>query len=344
MTLRRVLMTIAIAFTAYFLARSVIVATVVPDTPLHLAAVVLWLATVAVVLWVPGRDPRSHGVGNRSPSRLPLWAAIVVVVVITIAQSQAIWASGDHIHDPIVATMFGANGQVLTILMVRHRPFWAWCGVAVVAALGVASMGAGEALGRGLLGTFLWVGIAQLMLWSVDRAYLDTARLARLQQASAAWQASQDARRAERRKRVRFALAVAGPVLTRVVQSAGRLDEAERRESLMAEGTLRDELRAHRLLDDDVRAAIRRARDHGATVTVIDDDALTDLGDDALGQVRAALAEALRDTDADRIIVRTTPDPDTAVTVVGRRAAPEPDEDALALWQEIPRPAPDLMA
>ncbi|MGO1629114.1 MAG: hypothetical protein ACTHX2_09900, partial [Microbacterium sp.] len=133
-------------------------------------------------------------------------------------------------------------------------------------------------------------------------------------------------------------------VLTRVVQSAGRLDEAERRESLMAEGTLRDELRAHRLLDDDVRAAIRRARDHGATVTVIDDDALTDLGDDALGQVRAALAEALRDTDADRIIVRTTPDPDTAVTVVGRRAAPEPDEDALALWQEIPRPAPDLMA
>ncbi|WP_119696921.1 hypothetical protein [Microbacterium halotolerans] len=338
MTLRRVLMTIVIAFTAYFLVRGAIIATIVPNALHHLVTVALWLATVAIVLWVPGRDPRAKGVGNRSPSRLPLWAAIVVVVAITVSQSQAIWASGDHIHDPIMATMFGANGEVLTILMVRRRPSWAWGGVAVVAALGIAAMGVGEALGRGLLGTFLWVGIAQLMLWSVDRAYLDTARLVRLQQASAAWQASQDARRAERRERVRFALAVAGPVLTRVVLSGGRLDDAERTDALTAEGTLRDELRAHRLLDDDVRAAIRMTRDRGASVTVIDDDALTDLGDDALERVRAVLAEALRATDADRIIVRTTPDPDTAVTIVGRRAAPRPDEDALALWQEIPRP------
>lgn len=342
MTLRRILVTIALAFTAYFLVRGVVVAALVPVLWLHLTALALWLGAIVLELWLPGEEPGPRSTGSRAPSRLPVWAAVTVFCASGIAAASTVVSSGDQVHDPRVASIFGATGVALTILVVRRRPLWAWLGVAVLAVLGISATGLGESLSRGLLGTFVWVGLAQLMLWSVDRAYSDTARLVRLQQASSAWQATHEARRSQRRQRVQFALAVAGPVLSRAVQTGGRLTDEERADALIIEGTLRDELRAHRLIDDEVRAAIRRARERGAGVTVIDDDALTDLDAGSLAAVRSALAEVLRGAEADRIIVRTTSDPRTAVTVVGRSSAasaavPAPD-DTVTLWQEIPRP------
>ena len=222
-------------------------------------------------------------------------------------------------------------------MAVRRRAEWAWGGVAALTIIGAIAYGPQTAFERGLVGDYLWVGIAQLMVWGMDRAYRDTARLAQLQQASSAWQATQEALRAQRRSRVRFALAEAGPILSRVIATGGRIDQAERDGALLAEATLRDELRATRLLDDDVRGAIRRARERGATVTVIDDDALGDLDAAELAVVRAELASAIDETDADRIIVRTTPEAGAAVTIVGRVVGDRApgDEDAVATWHEI---------
>ncbi|WP_105566964.1 hypothetical protein [Microbacterium halophytorum] len=338
MTIRRMLMAIALAFACYFLIRGIVIVFIVPHPALHVAAVVIWAAALAAALWLPGEERDGVPAEKHSPSRLPLWAAIAVVVAVVAAQLLAVAASGEKIHEPIVATMFGAAGQAFTVVAVRRRPGWAWGGVCATAVIGVSAMGIAHAQGRGLLGTFLWVAVAQLLVWAVDRARHDTAELMRLQQTAASWQAAQEARRTERRERVRFALAEAGPVLTKVVSSGGMLDEEERDEALIAEGTLRDELRAHRLLDAEVRGAIRRARMQGVSVTVTDDDALTDLDAAELRKVRHALSEALRGTDADRIIIRTSATPTTAVTIVGRSASPTPDDDGIAMWQEIPRP------
>lgn len=338
MTLRRILVLVVTAFTAYFLVRGIVVATIVPLPWLQLLLTGLWLVAVVLTVWSPGIDPRDGAQGNRAPSRLPALTAAVIVGLVVCATVLTAAASGPMAHEPLVATMFGAAGVPLVAVVVRRRPIWAWAGTVAVAALGISMMGPARAFGRGLLGTILWVGVAQLILWSIDRAYLDTARLVRLQQVSASWQVTQDARRSERRRRVRYALQVAGPALTRVVHGGGRLTEGERRDALLAEGTLRDELRAHRLLDDEVRMAVRSARESGATVTVIDDDGLDELAPSELRAVRSRLAETLRSTDADRIIVRTTSDPAVAVTVVGRSASSGAhDEDDLVLWEEIPR-------
>ena len=114
------------------------------------------------------------------------------------------------------------------------------------------------ALALGLVGSVVWVAVAQLLVMSMDRAARDTAKLAELQQAASGWQASQAVRQRERRVRVQLALAVAGPVLTQVVAEGGALDEEEKHEARIAEGRLRDELRGARLLDDDVRDRDRR--------------------------------------------------------------------------------------
>ena len=234
----------------------------------------------------------------------------------------------------------GAVGAVLTIMCARHRPIHAWIGIGVLALESSLAIGLVHALASGLVGSAVWVAVAQLLMVFTDRAYRDTARLAALQQATSAWQASQAVRRQERRRRVQYALAVAGPVLSRVIAAEGVLNDEERTEARLAEGRLRDELRGARLLDDDVRETINAARLRGATVTVFDEGGLDEIEAGDLDAVRRELAETLRETDAARIIIRTAPDPRVAVTIVGRSASDAglTEEDDLQLWKEIPRP------
>ena len=155
-------------------------------------------------------------------------------------------------------------------------------------------MGPAAALALGLVGSIVWVAAAQLLLLSMDRAARDTARLAQLQRAASAWQASQSGRQRERRVQVQQALAVAGPVLARTVSSGGALSAEDRLEARLAEGRLRDEMRAPRLLDEAVRIELERARRRGANVTVLDEGGLEGLEEDSLAVIRAELAETLR--------------------------------------------------
>ena len=77
----------------------------------------------------------------------------------------------------------------------------------------------------------LAVAAAQLVVFALDRAARDAERLAELQQAASAWQASQSGRQRERRLHVQRALQTAGPILftprlrraTRDAPTTGRL-------------------------------------------------------------------------------------------------------------------------
>lgn len=338
MTVRRVMYGLVFAFTAYFLLRGIIWSLEAPLPVVQGAAVVVWLVAVIGAMFLAAEPETSEEAQNR-PGQLPLGIAVLLLVLSVAASTLSFLGSGESVHALPAAGVFGAQGLLLTIMCVRRRPLLAWIGVAALAAQGIAIIGLDLSLQRGLLGAVLWVALAQLLMWFTDRAYRDTARLARLQQASSAWQAAQEARRFERRQRVQFALIVAGPVLTRVIETGGRLSETERLRARLAEGTLRDELRGARLLDDEVRFAIRAVRERGATLTIFDENALDDLDEAALQRVRSELAATLRGTTAARIIVRTSPDPDVAVTVVGRQAAGAglSEEDAVELWHEIPR-------
>ena len=114
-----------------------------------------------------------------------------------------------------------------------------------------------------------------------------------------------------------------------------------RLEARIAEGRLRDELRGPRLLDDEVRAGIDAARRRGATVTVLDEGGLENVGPDALVTIRRELAETLRTAHSRRLYIRTSPHDRVAVTVVGRSTPPGTDEEAVDLWQEIPHASQD---
>ena len=79
------------------------------------------------------------------------------------------------------------------------------------------------------------------------------------------------------------------------------------------------------------------------------DERLDDLSERELERVHEKLADAIRSTHADKVIVRTASEgSETAVTVVGLRSAPgladdaldaAGDDDEVDLWLEIPRVA-----
>jgi hypothetical protein len=169
------------------------------------------------IFWEPrltADDPVDSSVtaGVRGPTRLPVWISLLAIanaVVVPAAISMGVAA--DIRTEPFATWYLGGIGALMTIVMARRRPLFAWIGTAILAALSAWWMGGLNALALGLVGSVVWVVVAQLLIRGLDRAARDTAQLAELQRVSSAWQASQLTRQRERRIQVQRAIAIAGP-------------------------------------------------------------------------------------------------------------------------------------
>jgi len=342
-TVRFVLSTIAVAFTAYLAARGLLWTH--PEVVVHgwliVAALVFYLpVTWLWVFWGVRRGGGETVPLLTEPARLP-WGMSALAIVAAAVVPNAVLLAVDEAGrtQPFVTWVIGAIGALMTIVMARRRPVVAWVGMAVLAVTSSLWLGLLAALSLGLVGSIVWVAVAQLMMLALGRAAGDARQLAGLQQAASAWQASQSGRQRERRVHVQRALQVAGPVLGRTIETGGNLRAAEKDAARLAEQSLRDELRGPRLLDDAVRAALDAARRRGVAVTLFDEGGLDGLPAAALRAIRAELAEVLDGVASERLIVRTSPHDEVAVTVVGRSAAEgDADDDDVDLWREIRRP------
>ncbi len=262
----------------------------------------------------------------------------MVAIVVSNAPFLAVTEAGRT--QPFVTWVIGGVGALMTIVMVRRRPIVAWVGMLILAVSTSFWLGPLQALSLGLVGSIVWVTAAQLVTIALDRAARDAERLAELQQAASAWQASQSGRQRERRLHVQRALQAAGPILARTIENGGNLRAADKQAARRAEASLRDELRGNRLLDDDVRAEIDAARRRGSAVSLFDEGGLEGLGAADLKGIRSELAGILRESVSERVIIRTSPHHEIAVTIVGRSSGESAggDDDQVDLWREIRRP------
>lgn len=328
-TVRSVATSLAIGFAVYFVARAVWWI-VQPAAPLLMVgAILLYLVVVLTAILLE----------STAMPRMPLWwgiACVLASVLIPVMVSASLQPA--DLTAPFATWYIGALGLLGVVCIVRRRPVMGWLVLLALAAGSSASLGLSVSLELGLVGSFMWMVVAQLLVLFWDRAVRDTERLAGIQQAVSAWHATQLVRQRERRVRVQYALAFAGPVLTRTVASRGMLTEQERLEARLAEGRLRDELRGASLLNDAVRSAIRDARSRGIAVTVFDEGGLDEVDEARRAQIRDELAEVLTRADSGRVIIRAAKGDRTAVTVVGRAGfGDSSEEDSVSLWHEILR-------
>lgn len=329
LTVRIVATGLALVFACYFSARALWWTSPPPRPLLVLLAVLIYLVSFAVIAIV----------GAAHLVKMPRWAAALALAsTIAIPQLSNLGLEPGALRAPYATWYIGSVGLIGVVCIVRRRPLAGWLVLLLLTLASTLWIGFLDALGLGLVGSTVWMVIAQLLVAFWRRAVQDTDRLAGIQQAASAWQATQIVRQRERRERVQYALAVAGPILARVIATRGDLSVEERQEAHLSEGRLRDEIRGGELLNERARAAIETARARGATVTVFDDGGLEGLDEQTKGLIREELADVLADSSSARLIIRAPRDARIAVTVVGRSAAGESsDEDSVELWHEIPR-------
>lgn len=342
---RPILLVLGVAFAAYFAVRALVWNGAVIHPWVLIAASAVVFVVTCICLFVPSSNPSTNPdapltAGSRGPSTMPTAAAFLAVVVAAIVPSAVSLSVPEDVRFVGHATTYlGAIGVLLTIVTVRRRAAYAWVGVLFLAAAAFSWLGPLRALAFGLTGSIMWVLIAQLVLRGMDRLANDSLRLVSLQHTAVAWRRANEARNRERRIRVQYTLRFAGPVLEQVIATSGHLSDEQRLEARVAEGALRDFLRAGRLLGTSVRDELNRARARGIVVTIVDEGGLEELSEADLEAIHRELASAIAGARSERLIIRSSRRDDVAVSVVGRDRSSDPDDDDVSLWLEIARPA-----
>jgi hypothetical protein len=294
-----------------------------------LAALVLYSAATVMSLWPAKRV--------RMPDWLAAFNLAVSIVLPLLVTSQL-----DPEAENGYATWYvAAVGTLMTITAARRQLVAAWLGVIALAVQTVIWAGPLALGGLGVIGSIVWVGIAHMLTTALASAARETRRYAQAEREAAAWQAAQDAHLFEGRMRLAQTNRIAAPMLRRIADRNGDLTDVQRVECRMLEAAIRDEIRGRMLLTDAVRAEVQRARERGATVTLLDEGGIDDLDEPTRDRVLSRLAEAVARSRADRIIARTAAEGSpVAVTLVGlidSDDAFDTDDVEVEVWLEIPR-------
>jgi len=331
---RALILSVAALFSVYHVLLGAYAFDLAREAAPVVTAMVLYVLATFISLW------------PTSPTRMPLGGALfnlaVCAVVPLLVANQL-----DPTAELGYATWYvAAVGTLMTITATRKQPLVAWVGAGFLAVhtaiwAGVDSLGS-----FGVIGSVVWVATAVLLSRALAKAGRDTHQFARAEREASRWQAAQEAHLYERQVRLSYTNRMTLPMLHRIVDQDGVLNDDEKLECRYLEAAIRDEIRGRRLLNDAVRDRVMAARRRGAIVTLLDEGSIDELDGEQLEIVLDRLAQAIGQTSADKIIARTAADgSDTAVTVVGL-SSPDPSVsdlgqeaagDEVDLWLEIPR-------
>jgi len=303
-----------------------------------------WPAVVAMAIYLVAT---AASLWPSSPIRMSIGLALFNVAVCAalplLVGSQL---DGSSPNNGYATWDVAAVGTLMTITATRKRPALAWIGVGFLVVHTIVWAGPGALGSMGVIGSVVWVAAAALLSRALAKAGRDARQFARAEREASRWQAAQEAHLYERQVRLTHTTRLALPMLRRIVERGGELDEAQRQECRYLEAAIRDEIRGRRLLNNAVRDQVMAARRRGAIVTLLDEGGIDDLDGAELDVVLNTLAEAMVRTTADKIIARTAGDGSAiAVTLVGL-SSPDPSVSALGqdspgdevdLWLEIPR-------
>lgn len=239
----------------------------------------------------------------------------------------------DQLFTSFATWYVGGAGVLLTVVIVRRQYWLAWLGASIVFAEVLIWAGKIQAMWEaGLLGGMVFLMAAgQAVSIGVELAAARAKELSDQATREEAAAIATSVRRSERQIRSKEALEKSRPILERILAAGGQLTEAEKRMSMIAEMELRDEIRGRLLLNDDVRAAARRARERFVEVIFLDEGGLETATEDELQRIHQDIAAAIDSVQSGRIIIRAPKGETWRVTVV----AVQPGADKPSLWLKL---------
>jgi hypothetical protein len=260
---------------------------------------------------------------------LPIaWINLVVCAAIPLAINSQL--DPTHLTDYSTWYVLGV-GTILAGTAVRGRRTLAWIGLAVLI-LEIAIWGGVASLAStGLPGVLSLIVTGHAVSLGVGRAVKSAQELnrkaAQTARETAALEAASEVRSVLLEKTLRTAL----PALNLIAALGGDLNDDQKREALLLEAGLRDEIRGEALLNDAVRQAIKDARLRGVEVLVLDEGGLEGLKPQALEELLGRVARSAATVAEGRLTIRSPKGEDWKITVVAvRPGAAAPD-----LWLKL---------
>ena len=305
---RRLLVGFAIAFSLYFPLAGFLNIDSFANRGWGLAAAILYVAAVIPSICAyPGLTlPRAQAIFN-------LIAASLVPLFVNQRLSPADAQS-------FGAWYVGGVGMLLAVTAVREHPLVAWLGMLSLTSQIIIWGSPTIVLQIGLVGSLLFVAAGQGIARGLRLASTELKEYPKQARLSAAASASATASRLERKRLVEGALQDAVPTLKYLVSRQGHLTQDDKKEALMLEAQLRDEIRGRSLIDRRTRAAAKAARLRGVTVAMLDDGGLSDASQVEIVSLRGQIVEALNSVAAGQVTVRAVSGEPWRVTILATRS------------------------
>lgn len=265
---------------------------------------------------------------SREMSLKLAWLNIVVCALIPIAiQSQL---DPYHLGDYATWYVLGV-GTILATTAVRGRRMVAWIGLAILF-IEIALWGGMESLAStGLPGVLSLMVTGHAVSLGVGRAVKNAQEMNRKAAQTAIETASIEAAGQVRSNLLEKTLRTALPALNLIAALGGNLDAAQKREALLLEAGLRDEIRGESLLNDEVRQAIKDARNRGVEVLVLDEGGLNELPPEQVEELLGRVASSVGLVESGRLTIRSPKGEDWKITVVAVR----PGATAPDIWLKL---------
>jgi hypothetical protein len=266
--------------------------------------------------------------GSREMSLKLAWVNLAVCALIPVAiQSQL---DPSHLGDYATWYVLGV-GTILATTAVRGRRSIAWIGLAILI-LEIALWGGLSSLAStGLPGVLSLIVTGHAVSLGVARAVKNAQDLNRKAALTAIETASIEAAGEVRSRLLDKTLRTALPALNLIAALGGNLTDSQKREALLLEAALRDEIRGEALLNDSMRFAIKAARERGVEVLVLDEGGLEGLGLEEREQLLTRASASFSSVNAGRLTLRSPQGEDWRITV----AAVRPGTSAPDLWLKL---------
>lgn len=217
-----------------------------------------------------------------------------------------------------------AVATILAVAAVRQQRLWTWIGLAILTIEVLAWGGVGALFVSGLGGAYGLVAAAYAISVGLERSAKQTASYLDRAKETQAASAADSAVRQERSERIASTLEGALPMLELIAR--GELSDSDRKRATLLEAELRDEIRGRMLINRELKASVRSARDRGVEVVVLDEGGLVELAEEDRESLRSRLAAELDKIHSGRVTIRSPQEPNVRVTfVASRKGTAKPD-------------------
>jgi hypothetical protein len=271
-------------------------------------------ASVAIALYVFVSLMSIFIYRTRNMPPLLAWTNLLVIVILPQLVHGAIDVSR---VDSQTSWYVSGIGALLAITAIRGQQGVSWLGAAVLS-LEVLVWGGTESMfNSGLAGAIGLVVAANVLSYALARIEAETQNYLDKTIEIEAAAAIESVTRMERSRRLTETLRVSYPLLQKI--ATGRLDEDAQQEAKLLEAELRDGIRGRELIDDNLKKAIRAARERGVEVVVLDEGGLSSLTEISKTEIRQRLSTELDQIFSGRVIIRAPRGGKTSATFVASR-------------------------